>query len=121
MFLGVFQQQAVEISAKLLKPRLDRCQLATVDDYLWTMIDRQRCGHRSKFFLNCVPLTGDIAKFEFQLSHSPTSLFQPIAIIVAPRGVWCPVPNNSRIFFSQIGPSLLGGAQLISIRGDFVV
>jgi hypothetical protein len=71
--------------------------------------------------LNRVPLADGIGEFEFQLGHPLTSLFEPSAVIVAPRGVRRPVPNDIRVFFDEIGPPLLGGTQLISIRGDLVV
>jgi hypothetical protein len=100
---------------------LDRCQPSTGDDHLPALIDCQRGWHRSKFFLNRVPSADSIGEFELQLGHRPTSLFEPGAVIVASRGVRRPVPNDIRIFFSQIRPSLLGGTQLISIRGDLVV
>ena len=91
------------------------------DDHLGAPIDGQRRRHRSEFFLNCVPLGDRIGEFEFQLGHRPARLFEPIAAVVAPGRLRGPVSNDIRVFLGQIGSPFLGGAQLISIRGDLAV
>ena len=119
MVLGVFQQQAVEISANLLKPLLDRCQPAfTVDNHLRAAIDGQHRRHRSQFFLQGIPLCNRVREFEFRTDHRTARLIEPIAIIVACRRVRRPVLNYIRVLFGQLPATLLSGTQLISIRGD---
>ncbi len=52
------------------------------------------------------------------MHHRAACLLEPIAVVVGLRRTRAAVLNDVRVFLGQFGAPFLGGAQLISIRGD---
>ena len=87
MFLRVFQQQTIEIAAKLLQAAPRSVTSRPPVTITWgALIDGQRRRHRSEFFLNCVPLADRIGEFEFQLGRpSPRACSRRLCRYRRPR------------------------------------
>jgi len=116
MVFGEFQQEPVEIAAKFLKPLFNRVQ-PSGNHHLRAMINGQHRWHRGEVLLQRITLGDGISKIELKVGHGTSRLLEPIAVVIALSRTL----KDIRELLRQLSAPLLGGPQLISIRGDLAV
>jgi len=122
MVLGIFQPQIIKLMAEFLQSLIERSQSAGIDDHLRCAIDTQHCWYCCELFLQCVALCDCIGEIKLQTRHRSARLIEPAdALVSGSTGIRRPVGNNVRVLLRQLGPPLLDGTQLVSIRSDFTV